>query len=244
MQYLPLVSSWVDHTHFKTHNSTPPYTSTLAFGNAWWGRTYGSFTLPPSSSLRLLLVAVHINQWNLVKPKAASDFLKKAAPIGARDTRTLSKLKDMGVSTYFSGCLTLTWNPNIRNQSPTPRTQVVVVDTSSGKQGVSTLVPEAYLNNSLEYSNHLGSVTRPFFHWPFQFAYGSLLTIAQARVVVTSRIHVALPAVGLGTPVIFAEEEGNSESGLPGGSGKGYQKQCIKVKHVRWHSMLRLYETN
>ena len=244
MQYLPLVSSWVDHTRFKTHKATPPYTSTLAFGNAWWGRTYGSFTLPPSSSLRLLLVAVHINQWNLVKPKAASDFLKKAAPIGARDTRTLSKLKDMGVSTYFSGCLTLTWNPNIRNQSPTPRTQVVVVDTSSGKQGVSTLVPEAYLNNSLEYSNHLGSVTRPSFHWPFQFAYGSLLTIAQARVVVTSRIHVALPAVGLGTPVIFAEEEGNSESGLPGGSGRGYHKQCIKVKHVRWHSMLRLYETN
>ena len=224
MQYLPLVSSWVDHTHFKTHKATPPYTSTLAFGNAWWGRTYGSFTLPPSSSLRLLLVAVHINQWNLVKPKAASDFLKKAAPIGARDTRTLSKLKDMGVSTYFSGCLTLTWNPNIRNQSPTPRTQVVVVDTSSGKQGVSTLVPEAYLNNSLEYSNHLGSVTRPSFHWPFQFAYGSLLAIAQARVVVTSRIHVALPAVGLGTPVIFAEEEGNSETGLPGGSCEGYHK--------------------
>ena len=232
MQYLPLVSSWVDHTRFKTHNATPPYTSTLAFGNAWWGRTYGSFTLPPSTSLRLLLVAVHINQWNLVKPKAASDFLKESAPIGARDTRTLSKLKDMGVSTYFSGCLTLTWNPNIRNQSPTPRTQVVVVDTSSGKQGVSTLVPEAYLNNSLEYSNHLGSATRPSFHWPFQFAYGSLLAIAQARVVVTSRIHVALPAVGLGTPVIFAEEEGNSETGLPGGSGRGCHKQRIKVKYI------------
>ena len=39
MQYLPLVSSWVDHTRFKTHKATPPYTSTLAFGNAWWGRT-------------------------------------------------------------------------------------------------------------------------------------------------------------------------------------------------------------
>ena len=123
-----------------------------------------------------------------MKPKAALDFLKNAGPVGARDTRTLTKLKEKGVPTYFSGCLTLTWNPNIRRLSPKPRKQVVVVDTSSGKQGVTTLVPEALLEDSLEYSNHLGSVSRPSFHWPFQFAYGSLLAIAQARLVITSRI--------------------------------------------------------
>ena len=83
-----------------------------------------------------------------MKPKAALDFLKTGGPVGARDTRTLTKLKEMGVPTYFSGCLTLTWNPDIRRLSPKPRKEVVVVDTSSGKQGVTTLVPEALLEDS------------------------------------------------------------------------------------------------
>ena len=178
---------------------------------------------------------MHINQWNLVKPKAASDFLKTGGPVGARDTRTLTKLNEMGVPTYFSGCLTLTWNPDIRRLSPKPRKEVVVVDTSSGRLRVNTLVPEAVLADSLEYSNHLGSVIRPSFHWPFQFAYGSLLAIAQARLVITSRIHVALPAVGLGTPVIFTLEEGKSESGLPGGSG-GRTEGLTELFHLAYHN--------
>ena len=43
----------------------------------------------------------------------------------------------------------------------------------------------------------------PNFHHSFQYAYGTILQIPAARLVVTLRIHIALPAVALGTPVIF-----------------------------------------
>ena len=217
----------MDHTDFASHTPSPPHRSTLAFGNAWWGRTYGGFSFPPSSSLRLLLVAVHINQWGIVDNKEGSlEYLRAQEPVGARDTMTLQKLLERNVSSYFSACLTLTWDPNIRLLSPQPRSQVVVIDTVSySRKTLANLVPAEIMKSYISYSVNLGFVdnqgihSRPTFHHPFQFAYGNLLQIAAAKLVITSRIHVALPCVALGTPVIFTLIDGATDSGLPGGGG-------------------------
>ena len=232
-QWMPEISSFVDHTAFASHNASSPHKSTLSLGNAWWGRTYGSFSLPPSSQLRLILVAVHINDWSVLNKPGALEYLKKKGPVGARDTRTLRKLQEKGVSTYFSGCLTLTWNPLLRLGSPEPRQHVVVVDSAAHKDNLNSLIPEDLLPYTVQYSNHQASTKRPPFHQPLQFAYGSMLQIAAARVVITSRIHVALPAVGVGTPVIFTLVEGAGEGALPGGSG-GRTEGLTELFHVAY----------
>ena len=52
----------------------------------------------------------------------------------------------------------------------------------------------------------------------FNFAYHQLVRIANAKVVITSRIHVALPAIAMGIPTIFVSPKNrNSEIELPGG---------------------------
>ena len=172
-------------------------------------------------------MAVHINQWGIVDNKEGSlEYLRAQEPVGARDTMTLEKLLERNVSTYFSACLTLTWDPNIRLLSPQPRSQVVVIDTVSySRKTLANLVPAEIMESYISYSVNLGFVdnqgihSRPTFHHPFQFAYGNLLQIAAAKLVITSRIHVALPCVALGTPVIFTLIDGATDSGLPGGGG-------------------------
>ena len=170
---------------------------------------------------------MHINQWGIVDKKEGSlEYLRAQEPVGARDTMTLDKLLERNVSTYFSACLTLTWDPNIRLQSPQPRSQVLVIDTVAHSQTtLANLVPEKIMQSYISYSVNPGYVdnqgihSRPTFHHPFQFAYGNLIQIAQAKLVITSRIHVALPCVALGTPVIFTLVDGAPDSGLPGGGG-------------------------
>ena len=243
IQYTPFVSSWVDHTDFAAHLPSPPHTSTLAFGNAWWGRTYGGFSFPPSSALRLLLVAVHINQWGVVdNHEGALDYMRAQAPVGARDLKTLEKLLERNVPTYFSACLTLTWDPNIRLMAPGPKTDVLVIDTVAySRATLANLVPKEIMDSYKSYSVNLGYVnnkgvhTRPSFHHPLQFAYGNLLQLAKAKLVITARIHIALPCVALGTPVIFTLIDGNTDSALPGGGG-GRVDGLSELFHVAYRN--------
>ena len=168
---------------------------------AWWGRTCGGFSFPPSSALRLLLVAVHINQWGVVdNHEGALDYMRAQAPVGARDLKTLEKLLERKVPTYFSACLTLTWDPNIRLMAPGPKTDVLVIDTVAySRATLANLVPKEIIGSYKSYSVNLGYVnnqgvhTRPSFHHPLQFAYGNLLQLAKAKLVITARIHIALP---------------------------------------------------
>ena len=173
-------------------------------------------------------MSVHINQWGIVDDREGSlEYLRAQEPIGARDTMTLEKLLERNISAYFSACLTLTWDPNIRLRSPQPRSQVLVIDSVGYTLAtLVNLVPEEILKSCKAYSVNLAYVdnqgvhSRPTFHQPFQFAYGNLLQIARAKLVITSRIHVALPCVALGTPVIFTLIDGaHPDSGLPGGGG-------------------------
>ena len=229
----------MDHTDFGSHAASPPHKSTLAFGNACWCRAYGDFTLPPSSALRLLLVSVHIHRWSLVDDReGALEYLKAQQPIGARDTQTLGNLRQREVSSFFSACLTLTWDPNIRLLSPQPRSQVLEID-AVGSSSLVSLVPPEILQSYTSYSVDIGYVdsqgihTRPPFHHPFQYAYANLLQIAGAKLVITSRIHVALPCVALGTPVIFTLVDGAIESDLPGGGG-GRVDGLTQLFHVAY----------
>lgn len=76
--------------------------------NAWFMWMPQNF--PPSSIINPLFVSFHI------VPQIASqmltdksiEYLKKYEPIGARDTGTMELLRNYGIESYFSGCLTLT----------------------------------------------------------------------------------------------------------------------------------------
>lgn len=75
--------------------------------NGWFTWNCSKF-LPPKC-INPLFVSFH-----LTPPKAKDfftpeiiEYLKRYQPIGARDTLTMQMMKEHGIDSYFSGCLTL-----------------------------------------------------------------------------------------------------------------------------------------
>ena len=84
--------------------------------NAWFMWMPENF--PPAPCINPLFISFHI------VPKIAQrmltnqsiEYLKKYEPIGARDTGTMDLLKDKGIKSYFSGCLTLTLGEKYKSE--------------------------------------------------------------------------------------------------------------------------------
>jgi hypothetical protein len=104
-------------------------------------------------------------------------------------------MKSQGVEAYFSGCLTLTLEPNPLIEK---HGYILCVDASDA------------VTNKIKYFT-----SRPVFELsPMWHAHSTfserichakiyLKKIQQAHCVITRRLHCALPAIALGTPVIF-----------------------------------------
>jgi hypothetical protein len=125
------------------------------------------------------------------------DFLRRHEPIGARDLDTLTELRSAGVASYFSGCLTLTLpmtSPSVK------RAHIYAVDVSDAVfDHLSRRCVEPVLRLSHGDSELAGSAR-------FAKAARLLQNYARARMVVTSRLHCALPCLAFGTPVLLIEK--------------------------------------
>lgn len=210
LQFLPYLTDFVDRDF-----GLPATPAQHLFANAWWG--FNS-AFPPPSSLNAAWFSAHMSSkfQTIVVPQNIEYFRRYAAavgPIGARDAPTLAFLKSLDLPTYQSSCFTQMLRPsgNTYKEKPDERDLIMLVDVDT-----KVLPPEiaargvrfrANVNASrtydrqgrLEYAQELYS-----------------LYSTKAKVVITSRIHSALPASVNGVPVIFVDRD---ESKLPGGKG-------------------------
>lgn len=178
--------------------------------NGWY--MYRPEAWPPSPAIDPLLVSMHISnrvgklskqglraQQHLLTGSNL-EYLKQHAAkraIGARDLTTLEALQNAGVNAYHSGCLTLTLQPRGLPKSET----ILAVDVTPAaleeiqkrsKAPISGLTHR--IPSSMSPRQRLGLL---------EDLLGSYET---ARVVVTSRLHVALPCLALGTPLFFVHK--------------------------------------
>lgn len=175
--------------------------------NGWWMHNDKNF--PPNSNVNPLYIAFHIEKKGLVSPKAIKHY-KKYEPIGCRDLHTMNLLTKKGVDAYFSGCLTLT----LKNPFANPeRTKIYIVDAHLSSKVtypwgsndlLEKLIPK-HIRNQAEYIEHEipESIDKDDMHARQKFVQQNLLNkYAQARLVITSRLHCALPCVAYNTPAI------------------------------------------
>eukprot|EP00588_Corethron_pennatum_P022926 CAMPEP_0194316718 /NCGR_PEP_ID=MMETSP0171-20130528/13498_1 /TAXON_ID=218684 /ORGANISM="Corethron pennatum, Strain L29A3" /LENGTH=1056 /DNA_ID=CAMNT_0039073061 /DNA_START=483 /DNA_END=3650 /DNA_ORIENTATION=- len=162
-------------------------------------------------------------------------YTKDVEAFGARSTLTDRVMKGKKIKSYFSACLTLTTDmqgavladqaeyyiqneilkPNTRKlPSPQEKTKIVLVDVVDRK-----VVPDSVWNS--ENAIHFRADIKGTYKdcgtkmGRYGYSYKLLSTYAnQAKVIITSRIHVGLPAAAMGVPVIFIEA---ANGGLPGG---------------------------
>lgn len=168
--------------------------------NGWF--THKPENWPPKNTLlNPLLISFHIaNEWGSLKETLLTpeslDFYKKHWPVGCRDKSTESLLTEKWIDAYFSGCLTLTLKNKFKKRKDT--VYIVDVDNRLNKYIPWALKKDAkYITHIVEWSKKNDS------SYKFSLAQKRLDEYAQAKLVITSRLHCALPCLAFGTPVIF-----------------------------------------
>lgn len=175
---------------------------------------------PPPDNIDPLFISMHISHNNdsikqMVNKNLVS-YYKKHEPIGCRDYHTVSLFKSIGVKAYFSGCLTLTLENSFSEKDRTDK--ILFVDAFNKNLPddyrqlcFNKLIPDSIKNKveiiKMSHSNENWGEEQRLKH-----AEMLLEKYSTAHLVVTSRIHAALPCIALGTPVLFLDVGFNTKN--------------------------------
>lgn len=156
--------------------------------NGWYIHNLNSF--PPSNKITPIFIGVHINNEDLVKNNTT--YFKKYQPIGCRDTDTVTIFKKYNIGAYFSGCLTLTFDEYNQKSS-----EIYLVDVDDHTYDINK-------NKEVTVINHTFDIKKKDdLNFRLKFAQDLLNKYKKAKLVITSRLHCALPCRALNTDVKF-----------------------------------------
>lgn len=217
-QFLPKVDAWIDREQIATAN-VPEGTKCIL--NGWY--MHNPRQWPPAKNIRPLFISFHgrpasarnirgrvydavlgrMPQGSVLDEKHR-DYYVAHALIGCRDIATLKAFGAMNIPAEFSGCLTLTLKrPDVA------RTEDIVFADPFGTLPLTThrydvwrQLPEA-MRKKAKKVTHL-TLCRSH-ETRLRAAEKLLETYASAKLVVTDRLHAALPCLAFGTPVIFLD---------------------------------------
>jgi len=213
MRFLPHIDYYIDRENLNCFiPNEKEYVSMIM--NGWF--LHNKMAWPPSPYINPLLLSMHFTSLESIDvgekylQNIGGEYLKKHAPIGCRDNETQNRLTRNGIENYFSGCMTLTINKfeDIERQD-----YICVVD-----------VNEEIINKVKQSTKREVKVIS---HWtnPTQISNKSftdrirdveslLKTYQGAHLIITERLHVALPSMALGTPVILVHAKHFEEDRL------------------------------
>ena len=210
-QFLPRVDRLVDRESIKFYYGE----KIRLVMNGWW-RIHGG-TNDISRRIIPLFVSYHVhNTQNF--PKETLVYLKENQPIGCRDLATRLFLKERGIDAYFSGCMSLTLGKSYSVDSGKKTDEIIFVDYPSGEnrlrrfftnKKIEKIISNLMRNKDQSKIIHLthffpGNTTH---NERFALADKLLRRYAAAKMVVTSRLHCALPCVAMGTPVLLVNNK-------------------------------------
>lgn len=198
--------------------------------NGWF--THNITNWVPSDEIIPFFVSFHMNNTAapfMLSDKGIS-YLKKHEPIGCRDQFTADTLNAKGIKAHFTGCLTLTLDSYKVDDSergddiyivdplynyPRPEKifyniKLTIKNILNGtafqlgkkQKHLKHFISEEVLN-SAKFINQEPPANTYSDKEKFDMAEELLNKFARAKLVITSRIHCALPCLALGTPVIF-----------------------------------------
>lgn len=225
-QFLPQVDSYVNREFLGQYTGEP----SKIILNGWF--THHPETWIPADNLIPLFVSLHINSSaaSRMLNDEGLTYLKKHEPIGCRDHYTVRLLESKGVKAYFTGCLTLTLDSYAKKGSENdgkiyivdplygfPNKDRVFINAKSFIKGVvkgdifnmnsATEFMQKIFSQSLldkaEYIKQELPKDKYTEDEKFIIAEDLLKKYSTAKLVITSRIHCALPCLALGTPVIY-----------------------------------------
>ena len=161
--------------------------------------------------------------------KSGVAYFKRYEPIGCRDLNTQKMLEAKGIQAYFSNCLTLTLGKSYRHYAnediflvdilpkyPTRRSvfksfnsfykSIVHKDIlllGKRKKIIHKILGDKIIKEAKEITHVYSAEEFATEKSRFELAEWTLKRYEKAKLVITSRIHCALPCLAMGTPVIF-----------------------------------------
>ena len=203
-QFLSSVDHLISREQLGAYRGPP----TKLILNGWF--THEPDNWSPSSAITPLLVSFHLTP--SAAPQLLSgtnlDFFRRHAPIGCRDHATVRLFQAAGIPAEFTGCLTLTL---CRPDNLTPSDEIILNDLPSPLPPsltslLSPLLTPASRHLAIKPVSQRTSPTwlrlAPDF-LRFRAAESLLRRLAAARLVITTRLHTALPCLAMGTPVLL-----------------------------------------
>lgn len=225
-QFIPSIDYFINREELNKELNE----KTKLIMNGWF--THHPENWPPSENIDPLFVAFHINSAHADKLLTAKTlkYLKSHEPIGCRDVFTQSLLESKGITSYFSGCLTLTLD-KYKVSDEERNDSIFIVDpifnlysfeesltsfhfflsyllkgrflqSVKRRTIIKNLISKTIIKDA-KYRHHMIKPNKIRQYDRFEIAKNLLSEYAHAKCVITSRIHCALPCLALGTPVIF-----------------------------------------
>ncbi len=158
---------------------------------------------PVFIALQLDIVDNSINIDEFLSDEYNQQYFLKHSPIGCRDIVTYQYLKKYGIPSYVNGCMTAT----LPTYSGERGDKIILADVPTA---LLPYIPDSLLKQSCE-------ATTQQYHFTEQEVkdYQSIYAFVKSRygyycknakLIITSRLHVALPCTAFGIPVILAKD--------------------------------------
>lgn len=208
IKYLPQVDYYIERE--KLDEFVPKNEEqVITIMNGWY--LHSKINFPISPYIYPIYVSVHFSNYDNggITDEYLNSYSKKKleqyGPIGCRDTATMNLLNKINVENYFSGCLTTTIE-KIPNVKGTDNICIVDIDELAEKYLMDNYPsPEKIIKRThildKDKNSKLSWVER------FKNVEELLKTYQSAKLVITSRLHCALPCLALGTPVLLLYDE-------------------------------------
>lgn len=211
-RFYPSLDYFVDREHineFQSENSEP----VAVIMNAWY--MWEKWHWPPARCIVPHMIGIHYADHELARQPGSPlkyealeglgrEYLKAYEPIGCRDYYTMSQLQNLGIDSYFSGCITLTL-PEMPIQKPQKEYICIVdVDKRVRSKLLEILKDSPY---ELKFMTHNDTRDETRTWEERKQKVEELLTLYRnAKYVITKRLHCALPCLSQGTPVLLIKQ--------------------------------------
>ncbi len=207
-RFLPSIDYFIDREHideFKTDDEK----AVAVIMNAWY--MWAKWNWPPSKYIYPHFVGFHYADHQLAHQIGTpvkfefldglgKDYMNAYGPIGCRDKFTLNKLQEMGIDSYFIGCITLTLPKMPETKDKGTYICIVDVDKVARDKLVKMLGDKIEIR---EFSHD--RPRQPDMSWDDRVKMiEERLTIYQnARCVISKRLHCVLPCLAMDVPVFL-----------------------------------------
>lgn len=221
-RFLPRIDYFIDRertAEFESADGEP--VAILMAGWFMWEK----YSWPPARCLIPKFISFHywIGENSLASPAKeqfitglGADYLNAYGPIGCRDQFTVDLMRRNGVEAYFSGCVTLTLPNMPKIEAEEEYACLVDLDDDIERQARKELEGTGFAvitrTHKVDYYHGNADVS-----WDdrFRAVEALLMDYQNAKLVVTSRLHCALPCLAMGVPVLLVSRKENDDRMTP-----------------------------